>query len=109
MNLDRENGVKMPSCVGLICSMLMYALIFGYAYYKVDIMLNMKNVNMAETVYEKYFDEQDSFGAGQGLSLAIANPGLEPKYGRIVFRMFRKCLKLEDEAAKAACIEKGRL
>ena len=65
-----------------------------YTYYKTDVLLQKKNVDILSAISEGNFDGSEIFGAKQGLNIAAAvyDPTkfepIDRKYGRIRFSKF---------------------
>ena len=96
MNLDKGQST-LPSKTGTVSSFLLVILLIVYTYYKFDIMLGKKDVDIISAVKENYFKPEYTFGAKQGFNIAVAvlNPydpssykQLDRSYGHVRFKKF---------------------
>ena len=69
-------------------------LVLGYTSYKIYILEGKKSIDVVQAVKENHFDDSSTFGAEQGLNIAVTvfNPfdssweqQVAPVYGRIRF------------------------
>ena len=86
------------SFCGSILSLIILALTILYAWMKVDILLNKKDVNILSTINDQFYSANDIFNFTEhGFNLAVAftaydsnpEPILDPTYGEIQFNKFR--------------------
>ena len=92
-----EEGItSVPSKMGTFCSLLLMMTVLTFTYYKVDVLLGRKDVDVLSAVAENYFDSSDSFSGKQGLNVAVSlfnaqnsqfTVELDPSYGRIRFQI----------------------
>ena len=81
----------MLSYGGAICSIFLNIVVLLYAYQKVDVLINKKDVDVLSTVNDLHFSPDDVFSYENGLNLAVAftaydsnpEPILDPTYGTI--------------------------
>ena len=76
--------------MGALFSFIIMFVLIAFFYYKVDVMLERKRVDILSAVNENYYDENYIFGDEQGLNIGIAvvnvddyNRPIDPTYGRI--------------------------
>ena len=82
--------------MGSFCTMIVILLTIGYAGFKFNIMLEMKDVNILLTLRESWYDDDYKFTFENGLNLAVAFSGyntkteweLDPSYGKIMFSAY---------------------
>ena len=83
--------------MGTFCSFLLLITLIVYAGYKVNILQGKKSVDVLQAVNKNYFDDDYTFGAKQGLDIAIgvtdyhrqgAYELIDPKYGKISFTIY---------------------
>ena len=67
-----EGKAKLPSKMGTFCSFLLLMIMIAYTGYKVSILEGKKSVEVLQVLEKDHFDDNDSFGANQGLNVAIA-------------------------------------
>lgn len=105
MNLDHCQS-KLPSKMGTVSSFLLFVMIVAYTYYKCDIMLAKKDVDIISAVKQNYFNTDYKFSSKQGLNIAIAafNPfdpsdyrHLDRSYGYIRFKKYNWGLNAAGE------------
>ena len=69
----------------------------AYTGYKVSILEGKKSVDILQAVNKDHFDENYTFGAKQGMNIAVAVLNtmdynsyipIDPRYGRIVFTKY---------------------
>ena len=58
--------------MGTVNSFLLLIVLIVYSYYKFDIMLGKKDVDILSAVKENYFKPDYTFGSKQGLNIAVA-------------------------------------
>ena len=91
MILD-EGKERINSCMGSLCSFLIFILICTYGYYKKDILIDRKDVDILSAVLDYYHEEDFTFDYQNGFNVAIAftdfsdetNWILDDSYGEIV-------------------------
>ena len=71
LHLD-QGKETLPSKMGTFCSFLLLLTLIVYAGYKVNILQGKKSVDILQAVNKHYFDDDYTFGANQGLNIAIA-------------------------------------
>ena len=95
MSLD-QGKETLPSKMGTFCTFFLLIVLIAYTGYKINILEGKKSVDILQAVDKDHFDENDTFGSEQGLNIAVAvvNPFLQetfqpvdPRYGRIVFKL----------------------
>ena len=105
MNLDQCQS-KLPSKMGALSTFLLFVMLSAYTYYKCDIMLNKKDVEIISVVKQNYFKTDYKFSNKQGLNIAVAaldpfEPSqykqLDHSYGLIRFRKFQWGLNAAGE------------
>ena len=93
MNLDQGQG-SLPSKMGTVSSFLLFVILIAYTYYKFNIMLEKKAVDILSAVKQDYFQEDYTFGSKQGFNIAVAvfdpfDPSsyrqLDRSYGQVRF------------------------
>ena len=70
MKLDEGKGV-LPSWMGALCSFMLLFVMLWYSYYKVDIMLEKKSVDILSAINENGIKNEYIFGAKQGFNIAV--------------------------------------
>lgn len=71
MRLEADEQ-EVKSIGGIICTIFLLALIGNYAYLKLDVLLENKDVDVLSVVYDKYFDYNYNFTAVNGFNIAVA-------------------------------------
>ena len=80
--------------MGTFCTLLLLMTMIAFTGYKVSVLEERKSEAVLQVIEKDHFDDNDSFGADQGLNVAIAvvNPfdqstfeTIDPRYGSIVF------------------------
>ena len=71
MNLDKGQG-SLPSKMGAINSFFLLIVLLIYTYYKFDIMLEKKDVDILSAVQRDHFQADYEFKADRGLNVALA-------------------------------------
>lgn len=95
MKLDKENSTLKTS-VGSLSSLIAYLVIFLYAYVKIDVWIEKKDVDIMATKLADYLPYDYIFDHDQGLNLAIAftsydnnpDPILDKSYGELIFNAY---------------------
>ena len=96
LHLD-QGKEALPSKMGTFCSFLLPLILIAYAGYKVNILQGKKSVDILQAVNKHYFDDEYTFGAKQGLDIAIgvtdyhrqdAYELIDPKFGKITFTVY---------------------
>ena len=88
---DSEGSVK--SYVGSVCSLLLIAVTFVYAYFKFEVLLHKKDVNILSTIKDLHYNDEFVFDSSNGMNIAVAFTAyddekewiLDPSYGKLVF------------------------
>lgn len=92
MRLSDSNG-SLKSFVGSVCSFFLIAVTLTYAYFKLEILLHKKDVNIMSSVKDLHYDDGFIFDYSKGMNIAVAftafdseeNYILDPSYGELVF------------------------
>ena len=71
MNLDKGQST-LPSKTGTVNSFLLLIFLIVYTYYKFDIMLEKKDVDILSAVLEDHFQADYQFKSNHGLNVAVA-------------------------------------
>ena len=71
MKLD-EGSDSIKSLMGSLCSIMLTILILSYAYQKMDVLIERKDIDVLSTTNEMYFPDDDEFSAKNGLRVAVA-------------------------------------
>ena len=95
MKLDGETD-SVQTSMGSICSLILFAIVTVYAYLKVDVWLNKKDVDIMTSTQTDFFTDDYVFDNSQGLAFAFAFTAydseteyiLDPSYGRITFSRY---------------------
>ena len=93
MKLDRDKQV-VRSTIGSCFSFFVLALVFFYAYFKLDVYIKKKDVDIMTSVREDFYDTDFIMDYNRGLSLAAAftaydsetEPILDRSIGELVFK-----------------------
>ena len=88
---DADESVK--SFMGSACTFLLISVTLIYAYFKFDVLLNKKDVNILSAVRDLHYNDDYIFDYSMGLRIAIAFTAfdderdwiLDPSYGELVF------------------------
>ena len=71
MNLDKGQG-SLPSKMGAISSIFLLVVLIIYAYYKFNILMEKKDVDILSAVLEDHFQADYQFKSNRGLNVAVA-------------------------------------
>ena len=93
MNLDGDSNV-VQTYVGSLCSILILAISFIYAFQKLLVLIGKKDVTVLSTTIDSMYDDSFIFDYKHGFNLAVAFTGynditeyeLDPSYGELVFK-----------------------
>ena len=93
--IDNDSSV-LQSYMGSIVSILLLTVTLGYAYQKMDILANKKDVTITSTTLPFHFEETSGFTYENGLNLAVAFTSfnnepeweLDPAYGTLRFNAY---------------------
>ena len=93
MSVDENGTTNQTTLLGAFVTLLLYTVVIVYAFQQIEIMIGKGKVDIVAATQEDYFTADDSFGADQGLSFAIAFSSqndnfeyeLQPEMGSIVF------------------------
>ena len=92
-----EGRDALPSKIGALCSLLLLVVMVTYTGYKIYILEGRKSIDIISAVKENYFNNENKFGAQQGLNVAVAvfnefeestQELIDPTYGKIRFSKF---------------------
>ena len=83
--------------MGSVCSFILLIIVSAYAYQKVDVWMNKKDVDIMSSLQKNYFSADYVFDYSQGLNFAFAFTAfdsetediLDPSYGRITFSRYK--------------------
>ena len=92
MKLDGGRAT-LPSCCGLLSTLLTVVIISLYAFQKYDVLVNRKDVNVLSTVNRLFFNDTELFSYENGFNIAVAITAydseeewiLDRKYGELYF------------------------
>ena len=95
MKLDKNKN-SVQTCMGSLLTMLVYLVVGAYAYQKIDVWINKKDVEIMSSILMSRFSEEEKFSFNDGFNVALAlasygsddNPGLDKSIGEIVFRAY---------------------
>lgn len=95
MKLDGE-GKFVQTFIGSAFSLILLAIVLAYAYQKVDVWMNKKDIDIMSSLQTDHFDADYVFDYSQGLNFAFAFTAydsetediLDPSYGRIIFSRY---------------------
>ena len=93
--INNDSSV-LQSYMGSIVSILLLTVTLGYAYQKMDILANKKDVTITSTTLPFHFEETSGFTYENGLNLAVAFTSfnnepeweLDPAYGTLTFNAY---------------------
>ena len=98
MSVDENGTTNQTTLLGAFITLLLYTVVIVYAFQQVEILIEKGKVDIVAATQEDYFTVDDSFGADQGLNIAIAFTSLTdtdnleyelpPEMGSIVFTVF---------------------
>ena len=88
---DADESLK--SFMGSACSLLLLSVTLIYAYFKFEVLLHKKDVNILSAVKDLHYDDDFIFDYSKGIRIAIALTAfdderdwiLDPSYGELVF------------------------
>ena len=103
MKLDGEKD-NVSTVMGSICSLVLILIVCAYAYIKVDVWYNKKDVDIMSSTQKGHFGEEYVFDYEQGLNFAFAFTAydseteniLDPSYGRITFNRYAWGIRDDD-------------
>jgi len=83
--------------MGSLMSLALLAIVAIYAFYKADILINAKDMNVLSTINDMYYSPDDEFTYDNGFNIAVAftaydtnpEPILDPTIGEVVFNHYR--------------------
>ena len=95
MKLESDSD-SIKTVFGSLCSIILLMVTLFYAYLKLDVLMEKKDVNVLSTVKDLYFDNNDKFHYSDGLNIAVAftaydsvaEPILDPTIGELVLNHF---------------------
>ena len=71
--LKPDTGIEsLPSAAGVFFTVLLYLIVGGYAYQKLDVVINKKGVESMSIDQTNFYDDNYVFDQKQGLDLAVA-------------------------------------
>lgn len=90
MKIDR-NRMALPTSMGVICSLMSFLIVAGYALLKTNVLITRNDMNVVGATHEVHFDSDFIFNFEQGLNIAVAFTSfdsereviLDPSYGKI--------------------------
>lgn len=89
MRLSSDGETTVKSWMGSLCTMLMLAVLSGFTYQKVGILIDRKDVDILSSLNVAYFGSDEKFGNKQGFNVAVALDGsLDPSIGEIVYTKY---------------------
>ena len=92
MTIDDDTTVA-QSYLGSLCSLMIFLLTVLYAYQKMDVLIEKKDVDVLSATKQLVFTEDDIFTYDNGFNIAVAFTSfnnneeweLDPAYGTLVF------------------------
>ena len=96
MKLDKNKN-SLQTCMGSLLTMLVYIVVGAYAYQKIDVWVNKKDVEIMSSILMSEFDEEEKFSFDDGFNVALAlasyggddgKSGFDKSLGEIVFRAY---------------------
>ena len=78
---------------GALCSLILTIILIAYAYLKIDVLIEKKDVDIMRTVNDYHFADDEVFGYEEGMNVAVALTAwdynedylLDSTYGELVF------------------------
>ena len=95
MKLDKNKN-SVQTCMGSFLTLLIYIIVGAYAYQKIDVWVNKKDVEIMSSILMSEFSEEDKFRFEDGFNVAMAlasygdeyNAQLDKSIGEIIFRAY---------------------
>ena len=97
MQLQLDEGKQvLKSMIGSICTLIIFVIVLGYMYLKIDVLISKKDIDILSTVEEFHYDADYVFDYSKGFNLAVALTSysslgiedLDDSIGRIVFKHY---------------------
>ena len=104
MTID-GNITEAKSFLGSILSLMILAVTLSYAYQKMDVLIQKKDVDVLSATKELVYSDQDKFTYQNGLNVAVAFTEfnnnreweLDPSYGTLVFNSYEWGIRPDGE------------
>ena len=96
MKIDNDGVDNLKSLMGAVCSLLLTFLVCIYAYQKMDVFLEKKDVDILSATNDLFYTDEDIFSYKNGLNVAVAFTAydteeswiLDETYGELIFNSY---------------------